>query len=321
MIEVRNLTKYYADHIAVEDLTFHVAKGEILGFLGPNGAGKSTTMRILTGFIPPSEGTASIDGFDVFRQSLQARRCIGYLPENTPLYLDLTVRTYLNFMARLRGVDRKRRKERIADVITKARLEEVADTIIGKLSKGYRQRVGLAQALVHDPPVLILDEPTVGLDPKQIIETRSVIKSLAGDHTVILSSHILPEVSATCQRVVIINEGRLVAEDTPERLTERLQGSDRLLVEVNGPPEAVAAALRNLAGVHTVTPEAPESPRLVVDCQVGTDSREAIAAMIVGNGWGLRELRPMGMSLEEIFLQLTTEDTSATMAAAGAPEA
>lgn len=308
MIEVQNLTKYFADHIAVENLNFHVNTGEILGFLGPNGAGKSTTMRILTGVLPPSSGTATVDGFDVFKDSLQVRRRIGYLPESTPLYTDMTVRAYLDYMAQLRGVSGKLRKSRIADVAERCRVADVADTIIGKLSKGYRQRVGLAQALVHNPPVLILDEPTVGLDPRQIIETRSVIRSLAGDHTVILSSHILPEVSATCQRIVIISEGKLVAEDTPENLTERLQGSDRLLIDVRGPLNDIAKAVEKLPNVRAVTPAAPDGTRLYVDCLVGSDAREAVASTVVGGGWGLRELRPVGMSLEEIFLKLTTEE-------------
>ncbi|MFN8535648.1 MAG: ATP-binding cassette domain-containing protein [Dehalococcoidia bacterium] len=310
MIDVTQLTKYYADHIAVDDLTFHVQKGEILGFLGPNGAGKSTTMRILTGFIPPSAGTASIDGFDVMKESLQARRRIGYLPENTPLYTDLTVRSYLHYMARLRGAGGKALKSRIDDLMVKCRVDDVATTIIGKLSKGYRQRVGLAQALVHDPPVLILDEPTAGLDPRQNNETRRLIRSLAGDHTIILSSHILPEVSQTCQRVVIINEGRLVAEDTPEGLTTRLRASDRLLVQVRGPVDEVIAILGGMPDVLQVTGDQNEPGRLFVDCAPDSDPREEIAAEIVKRGWGLRELRPVGMSLEEIFLKLTTEEAA-----------
>jgi ABC-2 type transport system ATP-binding protein len=308
MIDVQNLTKYYADRIAIENLTFRVAKGEILGFLGPNGAGKSTTMRILTGFIPPTAGSASIDGFDVVKQSLEARRRIGYLPENTPLYPDLTVRAYLRYMATLRGVPRKQLNGRVDDVMTKCRIDEVATTIIGKLSKGYRQRVGLAQALVHDPPVLILDEPTAGLDPRQNNETRRLIRSLAGDHTIILSSHILPEVSQTCQRVVIINEGRLVAEDTPEGLTSRLRSSDRLLIHVRGPAEEVATALGAMPQVLAVIPDPAERGRFLVDTAPDSDPREEIAAAIVRRGWGLRELRPVGMSLEEIFLKLTTEE-------------
>jgi ABC-2 type transport system ATP-binding protein len=308
MIDVRNLTKYYADQIAIEALTFQVAKGEILGFLGPNGAGKSTTMRILTGFIPPSAGTATIDGYDVMNESLEARRRIGYLPENTPLYTDLTVRAYLRYMATLRGVPRKNLKSRVDDVMTKCRVDDVANTIIGKLSKGYRQRVGLAQALVHDPPVLILDEPTAGLDPRQNNETRRLIRSLAGDHTIILSSHILPEVSQTCQRVVIINEGRLVAEDTPEGLTTRLRSSDRLLIHVRGPQDDVATVLGAMPHVLAVLPDPAEAGRYLIDTAPDSDPREEIAAEIVRRGWGLRELRPVGMSLEEIFLKLTTEE-------------
>jgi ABC-2 type transport system ATP-binding protein len=308
MIDVQHLTKYYATTAAIEDLTFHVPEGEILGFLGPNGAGKTTTMRILTGFLPPSRGTARIAGFDIVENSLEARRRIGYLPENTPLYSDLTVRQYLHYMGRLRGLGGKRLKSRVDEVMEQTRCDDVATTIIGKLSKGYRQRVGLAQALVHDPPVLILDEPTVGLDPRQNSETRQLIRSLAGSHTIILSSHILPEVSQTCQRVVIINEGRLVAEDTPEGLTARLRASDRLVVQLRGPVEEAIALLGRMPGVLQVTPDSHEAGRLYIDCAPQSDPREAIAAAIIERGWGLRELRPVGMSLEEIFLKLTTEE-------------
>src|SRR5919201_2131724 len=243
MIEVENLTKRYGEKLAIQDVTFDVQPGEILGFLGPNGAGKSTTMRILSGYMPASDGTATIAGFDVFTQSLEARRRIGYLPENTPLYLEMTVRGYLSFMAEMRGVPRRQRGERVATVMEQTRVADRADWIIGKLSKGYRQRVGLEQALVHNPPVLILDEPTVGLDPRQIIETRNLIRGLAGEHTVILSTHILPEVSATCQRVLIINDGEIAAEDTPDNLTRRLRGAETLQVEVRGPREEAAAQL------------------------------------------------------------------------------
>jgi len=317
MIEVHGLTKRYGEKFAIQDVTFDVQPGEILGFLGPNGAGKSTTMKILSGYMPATAGKASVAGYDVFSQSLEARRRIGYLPENVPLYLEMTVRGYLAFMAEVRGVPRAQRRDRVATVMDQARVADRADWIIGKLSKGYRQRVGLAQALVHNPPILILDEPTVGLDPRQIIETRNLIKGLAGNHTVILSTHILPEVSATCSRVVIIANGQVVAEDTPDNLTKRLRGSERIEVEVKGPAKRVATALGKVASVITVEVAAGADgrSRLFVDSAVGADVRAELAATVVNNGWGLYQLRNVGMSLEEVFLQLTTQDT------ADAPEA
>jgi ABC-2 type transport system ATP-binding protein len=313
MISVENLTKQYGETLAISDVTFEVRPGEILGFLGPNGAGKSTTMRILSGYMPATSGTASVAGFDVFRQSLEARRRIGYLPENTPLYLEMTVRGYLAFMAEIRGVPRRERRERVATVMEQARVADRADWIIGKLSKGYRQRVGLAQALVHNPPVLILDEPTAGLDPRQIIETRNLIKSLGGNHTVILSTHILPEVSATCSRVVIIANGKVAAVDTPENLTRRLQGTERIELEVAGPHEQVLSklsAVRNVLNVERApaTASSDGRVRVFVDSAVGADVRADLAATIVKGGWGLYQLRNVGMSLEEVFLQLTTQE-------------
>jgi ABC-2 type transport system ATP-binding protein len=322
MINVHGLTKRYGEKLAIEDVTFDVQPGEILGFLGPNGAGKSTTMRILSGYMPASDGTATIAGFDVFSQSLEARRRIGYLPENTPLYLEMTVRGYLSFMAEMRGVPRRQRGERIATVMEQTRVTDRADWIIGKLSKGYRQRVGLAQALVHNPPVLILDEPTVGLDPRQIIETRNLIRGLAGTHTVILSTHILPEVSATCTRVVIIANGRVVAEDTPENLTARLRGSERIELEVGGAARDVAARLAKIPNVLNVDVAAGGAAnghlRLFVDTAVGADVRADLASTVVKGGWPLYQLRNVGMSLEEVFLQLTTQDSAAP--AEGEPE-
>jgi ABC-2 type transport system ATP-binding protein len=313
MINVHGLTKRYGEKLAIEGVTFDVQPGEILGFLGPNGAGKSTTMRILSGYMPASDGTATIDGFDVFKQSLQARSRIGYLPENTPLYTEMTVRGYLSFMAEMRGVPRRQRPERVATVMEQTRVADRADWIIGKLSKGYRQRVGLAQALVHNPPVLILDEPTVGLDPRQIIETRNLIKGLAGTHTVILSTHILPEVSATCSRVVIIANGRVVAEDTPENLTARLRGSERIELEVGGAARNVVAKLAAIPNVLNVDVAAPGAAnghvRLFVDTAVGADVRAELASAVVKGGWPLYQLRNVGMSLEEVFLQLTTQDS------------
>jgi ABC-2 type transport system ATP-binding protein len=319
MIEVQNLSKRYGEKLAISDVTFDVQPGEILGFLGPNGAGKSTTMRILSGYMPASSGTARVAGFDVFNQSIEARRRIGYLPENVPLYTEMKVRDYLGFMAEIHGVPRRQRPDRVDISMRQARVVDRADWIIGKLSKGYRQRVGLAQALVHNPPVLILDEPTVGLDPRQIIEIRHLIRSLAGEHTVILSTHILPEVSATCNRVVIIANGRVVAEDTPDNLTRRLRGSERIELEVKGPAKQVAAKIGKVANVQgvEVAPKGSDGlVRLLVDCAVGSEVRADLAATIVSSGWGLYQLRNVGMSLEEVFLQLTTQEDEESAAAA-----
>ncbi|MBX5489740.1 MAG: ATP-binding cassette domain-containing protein [Chloroflexi bacterium] len=311
MIQAEHLTKYYGPRAAVRDVTFEVAKGEILGFLGPNGAGKSTTMRMLTGYLPPTSGTAKIAGYDILTHSLEARRHIGYLPENVPLYLEMAVADYLHFMGEIRGLTNgRRRRQRVDTVMEMTNLTHVRDRLIAKLSKGYRQRVGLAQALVADPEVLILDEPTIGLDPKQIIETRNLIKSLAGEHTVILSTHILPEVSATCQRVIIINDGEIAAVDTPENLTRRLRGAETLQLEVRGPREAVAQLLRAQPKVLDVTAQPAPDGRttFTVSCELGSDLREQLAAAVVGAGYGLSELRSVRLSLEEIFLQIITEE-------------
>src|ERR687883_2015627 len=250
MIRVEHLTKNFGPRVAVADVTFDVEKGEVLGFLGPNGAGKTTTMRMLTGYLPPSGGRAEIAGFDVATQSLQARAHIGYLPETVPLYSDMSVRSYLDFMGKIKNV--RERKREVERAMEKARIAHRAGDQIGKLSKGLRQRVGLAQALLGDPPVLILDEPTSGLDPKQIIETRNLIKSLGGEHTVILSTHILPEVAATCSRIVIISNGRVVAEDTPENLDRRLKGAESIAVTVRGPRDQVTRALKAVPRVLSV---------------------------------------------------------------------
>jgi ABC-2 type transport system ATP-binding protein len=312
MIQVSSLSKSYGPNAAISDVTFDVKDGEILGFLGPNGAGKTTTMRILTGYLPATSGTATVAGFDVFSQSLQVRRNIGYLPESVPLYPEMTVESYLNFIAEIRGVSSKVRKDRVLTVMKQTHVDNVRSTQIGRISKGYRQRVGIAQALVHDPPVLILDEPTVGLDPKQITETRQLIKSLGGNHTVLLSTHILPEVSMTCTRVVIISDGRVVAEDTPDNLTRRLRGAERISLEVRGPADAVRSALGSLPNVLGVEIMPNDGrPRYMVDSVVGQDVREDLASTVVGNGWGLLELRSVGMSLEEVFLKLTTREEDA----------
>jgi ABC-2 type transport system ATP-binding protein len=314
MITVEDLNKYYGPRRAVADVSFSVEKGEILGFLGPNGAGKTTTMRILTGFLPASSGTASIAGFDVFKQPIEARRHLGYLPENVPLYTEMTVGAYLDFMAKIKAIPGGVRKARVDEAMEMTDITDRRSQLIGKLSKGYRQRVGLAQAILGKPPVLILDEPTVGLDPRQIIEVRDLIKGLAGEHTVILSTHILPEVSMTCSRVVIISDGRLVAVDTPENLAHRLRGSENIRVEVRGPREDIAKKLRTLPKVLNVESEGLENGRaaLTVACDANADLREDIARTVIQGGWGLLEMRPVGMSLEEVFLQLTTSEEPVT---------
>ena len=313
MITVEHLTKFYGPSPAVNDISFEVPKGEILGFLGPNGAGKTTTMRILTGFMPPTSGRATVAGLDVFKQSLEARRHIGYLPETVPLYTDMTPKAYLNFIGKIRGLDGRQRRARIDDVADKCAIGDVMNRLIGKLSKGYRQRVGLAQALLGDPDVLVLDEPTIGLDPRQIVETRKVIHNLRGEHTVILSTHILPEVSVTCERVVIINRGRIAAIDTPENLQRRMRGAESVDIEVRGPAEAVRAALEALPQVLSVQDrrDGPDVSIFSVDCVLGSDLREEIASTIVRHGWGLRGLRSASVSLEEIFVQLVTAEPNA----------
>jgi len=318
VIEVEHLTKRYGPVTAVDDISFSVQRGEILGFLGPNGAGKTTTMRVLTGYMPPTDGKAVVAGYDVFEQPIEAKRRTGYLPETPPLYPDMTVRDYLSFVARIKGVPRAGRTARINEMMEKTRIADVADRHCGKLSKGYRQRVGLAQALMHNPDVLILDEPTAGLDPKQIIETRQLIKALAGDHTIILSTHILPEVSQTCQRVVIINRGRVVAVDTPDNLTSRLRGSETMYLQVDAAGADVASVLQRVSGVTRVaiTDTKQQIVGYEVDSETGRDVRRELAAAIVGRGWGLLEMRPMRLSLEEIFLHVTTEETPAAAAAA-----
>jgi ABC-2 type transport system ATP-binding protein len=320
---VQHLTKRYGRITAVEDVSFRVERGEILGFLGPNGAGKTTTMRILTGFMPATEGKAIVAGFDVFDQPIEAKRRTGYLPETPPLYHDMTVDDYLSFVAKIKGVPAADRGERIKAIKQRTRIDDVGHRLCAKLSKGYKQRVGLAQALIHNPDVLILDEPTAGLDPKQIIETRQLIKDLAGDHTIILSTHILPEVSQTCERVVIINKGRVVAVDTPDNLTARLQGSVTMYIEIDGAGPNAAANLEKIPGVTRVI-EAERrngTAGYEVESEQGRDVRRELSRTVVNNGWGLLELRPMRMSLEEIFLSLTTEEAAQPGAAEEAVDA
>ncbi|HXW17983.1 MAG TPA: ABC transporter ATP-binding protein [Candidatus Acidoferrales bacterium] len=311
MIEVQDLTKSFGDKTAVDHVSFTVNKGEILGFLGPNGAGKTTTMRILTGFLPASSGTAKIAGFDVFDDSIEVRRRIGYLPENPPLYTDMSVGAYLDFVARIKNVPSEKRASRIDDALAKANITDKRDELIKRLSRGYKQRVGIAQALVHDPDVIILDEPTVGLDPKQIIEVRHLIKGLAGSHTIILSTHILPEVSMTCDRVVIINRGKIAAVDTPANLTTQLKGGQQVRFETQADENALRQAVQEINGIGKIE-IAPIGTAGVlaatVESTAAQDVRSQIAAKIVGKGWPLYELRGVSLSLEDIFLQLTTEE-------------
>ena len=318
MIEVQNLTKRYGPTLAVSDVSFEVQKGEILGFLGPNGAGKTTTMRVITGYIPASDGRVRVAGFDVHDEPLEAKRRIGYLPETPPIYPDMTVKEYLSFVARIKGVPRREVKKRVAEVSEKCAITDVGNRQTGRLSKGYRQRVGLAQALIHNPDVLVLDEPTSGLDPKQIIETRELIKGLAGQHTVVLSTHILPEVSKTCQRVVVINAGKIVAVGTPDELTHRLTGYETVMITVEGPAAEIMDKLQRVSGVSMVEPREASGAlvTLEVHAEKGHDVRAELARSVVESQWKLLELTTSGMSLEDIFLKLTTKDLSESEAVA-----
>src|SRR5712691_10145148 len=306
MIQVDHLTKRYGPVTAIEDVSFNVEKGQIVGFLGPNGAGKSTTMKILSCFMAASGGTARIAGFDVFSQSLEVRRRIGYLPENAPLYTDLPVAVYLDFVAEIKGVPRGSRRGRVADVMERCFITDMQHRLIGKLSKGYRQRVGLAQALLGDPEVLILDEPTIGLDPKQITEIRALIRSLAGQHTVILSTHILPEVSMVCDGVIIINHGRIVAQGTESELVQQAFPTARIEVRVTNASGDVAGALPAVPGVLAVQPlqSRDGSAAFVVESSRGRDVSGELVKLVTSRGWELRELRQVGMSLEDVFLRV-----------------
>src|SRR6202167_6289426 len=312
MIKVQGLTKRYAHTLAVDHISFEVKKGQIVGFLGPNGAGKTTTMRILTCLLPPSEGSASVAGFDVLVQPMEVKKRIGYLPETPPLYPEMEVKEYLTLVGKLKGMSGASLASRVTEVAERCNVADVQNKIIAKLSKGYRQRVGLAQAIIHNPDVLILDEPTAGLDPKQINETRDLIKSLAGDHTIILSTHILPEVEQTCEQVIIINKGKLVATDSVRNLQARTRGAETLLLEVtarDGQPESVQVQqkLEAIPGVSRVSCTERKEQGLVfeVESQKGQLVRGDLARAVVGSGWDLYELRPAARSLEEIFLQLT----------------
>jgi ABC-2 type transport system ATP-binding protein len=313
VIEVQHLTKRYGHTTAVDDISFSVGKGEIVGFLGPNGAGKTTTMRVLTGYMPATHGKATVAGYDVFDQPIEAKRRTGYLPETPPLYPEMTVHEYLTFVAAIKGVPPPNRRRQVDSSIQTARITDVVYKRCGALSKGYRQRVGLAQAVLHNPEVLILDEPTAGLDPKQIIDTRELIKGLAGDHTIVLSTHILPEVAQTCQRVVIINKGRVVAEDTPENLTASVTDVEAVYVQVDTGGVDAAPTLQGVAGVTRVVGTEARDSRFgfEVHSEPARDVRRDLAAAVVSQGWGLLELRPLRLSLEEVFLQLTTEEHDA----------
>ena len=308
MIEVQDLTKYYGPQLAVSRLDFQVAAGEIVGFLGPNGAGKTTTLKILAGFLAPSAGTARINGYDCVTDSLAVRRSLGYVPENVAIYPDLTVTQFLRFAARAKGVAAKAETGEVDRVVAACGLEEVRGKLVAALSKGFRQRLGLAQALVNQPPLLIMDEPTIGLDPSQIVEIRQLIKNLEGGHTVMLSSHILPEVSQLCHRVIIINRGQIVASDTPENLSRQLGQGSRVLMTVAGPDDQVTGALTGVSGVNRVLSQG--EGKYLVEADHGLELRPQLARMVVERGWQLLELKSQEFTLEEVFINLVTEETT-----------
>ena len=315
MIKVEGLTKRYARHVAVNNISFEVGQGEIVGFLGKNGAGKTTTMRVLTCFLPPTAGKASVAGFDVLEQSIEVKKRIGYLPETPPVYPEMEISTYLTFVAKLKGLPGGDIKKRVDEVCERTAIADVKDTIIGKLSKGYRQRVGLAQALIHNPPVLILDEPTSGLDPHQQREARQLIASLSGDHTIILSTHILSEVEQSCSKVIIINNGQIVASDTVANLHTRRGASESVFVEVAGAPaNQIKQALEKISGVASVESHDAKDglAAFAVHSLENRSIRPDLARAVVQAGWNLNTLRPIGESLEEIFLELTKSETSTT---------
>lgn len=318
MIEVMHLGKRYGEVAAIDDVNFTVAKGEILAFLGPNGAGKTTTMRILTCFMPATSGTAKVAGFDIFESPMEVKRRIGYLPENPPVYPEMTVSEYLHFVAKIKGVPNNKIKAALASALEKCNLGDVSRRLIGNLSRGYRQRVGLAQAMIHNPDVLILDEPTVGLDPKQIIEIRELIKGLGGEHTIVLSTHILPEATAVCQKVVIINRGKIVAVDSQERLSAQVRKSEKISVRVRRGEAVDPEKILSIEGVQQMLPQPAVDGEgiFIVESDLGRDIREELAKRVVECGWGLLEMKPLAVSLEEVFLQLTTEEKGVEEAAA-----
>ena len=307
MIEVEQLSKSYGPREAIKNLSFQIKKGEVVGFLGPNGAGKTTTMNILACIMPASSGTAKICGFDVFEQALEIRRLIGYLPETPPLYSDMVVSDFLTFAARLRNISPQKAPLAVTQVLEKCSLNEVKNRIIGRLSKGFQQRVGIAQALVHDPDILILDEPTIGLAPIQIIEIRKLIQELASSHTIILSSHILPEITQICKRVIIISDGKIAAVDSLDALTTRLRKGERLLLKVRQGDDQTIEKLRALNGVNAVTEHQAE--HYIIDCEPNAGVQDKVAQLILDNNWGIVELKPVSMTLEDIFLKLTVEES------------
>jgi len=327
MIKVEGLTKRYDRTVAVRNIDFQVEKGQIVGFLGPNGAGKTTTMRILTCFMPPTEGTAQVAGYDVLEKPIEVKKRIGYLPETPPLYPEMEVQEYLTFVGKLKGIPKADLARRVREVTERCAVADVSDKLIAKLSKGYRQRVGLAQAIIHNPEVLILDEPTAGLDPKQIHETRGLIRSLAGEHTIILSTHILPEVEQTCDHVIIISKGQLVAKDSVENLTSRLRGQSTVALEVEGrgaelAADAVQQKLEQVSGVSKVSARDTRNGRhsFEVEAQAGKDVRAELARAVVESGWNLNELRAAALSLEEVFLELTASEKTDASEKAGEGE-
>jgi ABC-2 type transport system ATP-binding protein len=312
MIQAENLTKFFGQSQAINNVSFSAAKGEVLGFLGPNGAGKTTTMRILSCFMPPTSGKARIAGYCIRDDSLEVRKRLGYMPENTPLYTYMTTRSYLYFVAEVKGIPATERKRKVDHVIGDCGLQSVSGRIIGVLSKGFRQRVGIAQALIGKPKVLILDEPTAGLDPKQIIEIRDLIKSLAKDRTIILSTHILPEVSMVCDRVIIINDGAIIAVDTPQNLMGQLQKNTRTFIKVEGPKQKVSEQLQNVAGVVRVSDQESSNDSVfsfILESGGSRDIEKSVAQKIVENGWGLLEMTPLKMTLEDIFIKLVTRES------------
>lgn len=320
MIKIENMTKFYGSYPAVIDISLHISKGEIVGFLGPNGAGKTTTMRVMTGYTPPSEGTVTIAGYDVITHSLEARRHIGYLPETVPLYMDMQVTDYLRFMGQMRGMNRAWINERLPQVIDVVKLGDYRNSHIHKLSKGFRQRVGIAQSILHEPDVLIMDEPTIGIDPVQVVETRSLIKELGGEHTLILSSHILPEISTICRRVIVIHEGRIVADDEPSNLSERLRRTERIEVSVRGANDAseIISLLRDLSMIVDARRDISASAQrdasegiipLILDARPDREAPENVSRTIIEKGWGLINMHVIPMSLEEIFLELTSDES------------
>ena len=312
MIELKNITKYYGDFPAVTNISFKIEKGEIVGLLGPNGAGKSTTMKMITGFMPPSSGELSVGGNDIVTQSIEARRRIGYLPETVPLYTDMTVYSYIEYMGLLRGLNKKNIKSKVDNVIEICKLEDYRHSLISKLSKGFRQRVGISQAIIHDPEVLVLDEPTIGIDPNQVVETRQLIKNLSGEHTLILSSHILPEVSSICERVLIIHEGEIAASDTIENLSSLMSGKNKIEADIIGSPQSIVTELEKINDIKSIefsiNKSSSEFSTFTIESEINIDIRSEISKIIINNGWGLIRLQSMEMSLEDIFLQITTSE-------------